>query len=339
VGLLLALAVAFGLLVPRAIFRQVGGEPSVVEGAVRRIADGDLAAGMGDLTTRRAEGIRAAMDDMVGRLRTVVGQVSASADQIKKQSHNVNGSATELSQASAEQAQATHEASASMHQIVQAIRGTAEHVTQTERLAGAAARDARTSGQAVTDTVGSMRAIADRVKVIGEFARKTRILSLNAAIEAARARTGGRGFSVVAAEVRALAERSEEAAGEIDQLVNASVEVAERARGLIDNLVPTIEKTSALIQQIGAASREQSDGTRQIQLALEQIETVARRDAEASFELLELANDLAAQSQLLDGAMSFFHLPPPARSVSRRPGSAAPVRSLTDGLELGRPSH
>ena len=310
VAVLLALAVGFGLAVPRAIFRQVGGEPRMVEGAVRRIADGDLTVGLGADPAHGSRGIRAAMAEMAGRLRGVVAQVVGSAGRIASQSLSVDGSATDLAGAAAEQAQATHEASASMHQIVAAIASTAEHAARTGALARSAAQNARTTGRAVAETVGSMRAVVERVGVIGEFARRTRILSLNAAIEAARARSGGRGFAVVAAEVRALAERSEQAAGEIDVLVANALEVAERACSLLDRLVPTIEETSALVQQIGEDGRQQSAGAHQIQIALDQIEKVARRDSVASSELLELARDLAEQASSLDGAMSYFRLPP-----------------------------
>ncbi len=313
-GLMLLLAIAFGLLVPRTIFRQVGGEPSVVEGVVGRIADGDLtvdpAAATGPGPGRPARGILGAMHGMAEQLRGVVGAVGGSARQISQQSRSVKTSATELAQAAGEQAQATHEASAAMHQIVGSIQATTSHVTQTGDLARRAADDARGSGAAVAETVGSMRAIAERVQVIGEFARRTRILSLNAAIEAARAKIGGKGFSVVASEVRALAERSEEAAGEIDRLVSASLDIAEQARIRIERLVPAIEETATLVEQIREASRQQAQGAEQIGIALHQIESVARRDSLASAELLDLAQTLADQAARLDTAMAFFHLEP-----------------------------
>lgn len=335
-GLMLALTVGFGVLVPRTIFRQLGGEPRLVEQAVRRLAEGDLQSRPSTLAgvdASQACGIVAAMDGMTDRLRGVVSEVGLAARHITRQSQTVSGSATDLSQAAGEQAQATHEASAAMHQIIGSIKSTAEHVSQTGILAQKAALDARSSGTAVADTVGSMRAIAERVLVIGEFARKTRILSLNAAIEAARARVGGKGFSVVASEVRALAERSEEAAGEIDRLVAASLQVAEKARALIERLVPAIEETSNLVEQIRDTSRQQSAGAQQIGIALHQIETVAQRDSVASAQLLELSHALASQARRLDDAMAFFRLGD--HGLPSHP-SAEPSRVP---LRLPRPPH
>ena len=334
VGLLLVLALGFGVMVPTAIFRQVGGEPRLVEGEVRRIADGDLTVGSSEGTTADGRGILAAMGDMAGRLRGVVTQVGGSAHQIARQSVAVDGSATELAQAAGAQAQATHEASAAMQQVVAAIQSTAKNAMQTGDLARLAAENARTSGRAVAEAVDSMREIVERVGVVGEFARKTRILSLNAAIEAARASAGGKGFAVVASEVRALAERSEEAADDIDRLVTNAMKVAERARGLIDRLVPTIEETSALIRQISDASCEQSEGAQQIQAALEQIEAVASRDSKASSELLDLARDLADQARSLDGAMAFFHLP--ESEAPGLAGAASPSRIANGRVYPGR---
>ncbi len=107
-----------------------------------------------------------------------------------------------------------------------------------------------------------MKEIANKISIIEEIARQTNLLALNAAIEAARAGEHGKGFAVVAAEVRKLAERSQKAAGEINQLSGTTLKVSEKSGEMLDKLVPDIQRTAELVQEITAASKEQDTGRR-----------------------------------------------------------------------------
>src|SRR5690606_14141548 len=126
-----------------------------------------------------------------------------------------------------------------------------------------AAKEATEGGESVQQTVSAMKDIAKKIGIIDDIAYQTNLLALNAAIEAARAGEHGKGFAVVAAEVRKLAERSQVAAQEIGQLASSSVQMAEMAGKLLDEMVPSINKTSDLVQEISAASEEQSSGVSQ----------------------------------------------------------------------------
>jgi methyl-accepting chemotaxis protein len=119
-------------------------------------------------------------------------------------------------------------------------------------------------GEVVRETVMAMKQIAGKIGIIDDIAYQTNLLALNAAIEAARAGEHGKGFAVVAAEVRKLAERSQTAAQEIIAVAENSVSLAEKAGHLLDQMVPSIRKTADLVQEISAASREQSAGLEQI---------------------------------------------------------------------------
>uniref|UniRef100_UPI0005695A53 methyl-accepting chemotaxis protein n=1 Tax=Pseudomonas asplenii TaxID=53407 RepID=UPI0005695A53 len=147
---------------------------------------------------------------------------------------------------------------ASMEQMSASIAQNTENAKVTDGMAGKAAREASEGGQAVRDTVSAMKTIADKISIVDDIAYQTNLLALNAAIEAARAGEHGKGFAVVAAEVRKLAERSQVAAQEISEVARSSVSLAERAGTLLDQMVPSITKTSDLVQEIAAASEEQT---------------------------------------------------------------------------------
>ena len=137
-----------------------------------------------------------------------------------------------------------------MEEITSSIRQNADNAQQTEQIALAAATDAESGGEAVSKAVVAMKNIADKISIVEDIARQTNLLALNAAIEAARAGEHGKGFAVVAAEVRKLAERSGQAAGEISDLSASSVDIAETAGELLTKLVPDILLISCSMQSL-----------------------------------------------------------------------------------------
>lgn len=231
----------------------------------------------------------------------------------------MSATSEEMSQGASEQAAAAEEASSSIEQMTANIRQNADNAMETEKIATQASGDARVGGDAVNQTVSAMKEIADKIMIIEEIARQTNLLALNAAIEAARAGEHGKGFAVVAAEVRKLAERSQKAAGEINELSTSSVEVAEQAGIVLNSLVPNIQKTAELVQEISASSREQDAGADQISKSIQQLDAVIQQNASASEEMASTSEELSSQSDQLAEMISFFKVAE-STSVNARVG-------------------
>ncbi len=249
-----------------------------------------------------------ALLNMVTKLREVISQVKTTTSQVTSGTQVMGISSQQMSQGASEQAAAAEEASSSVEQMTANIRQNADNAMETEKIAFQSARDALEGGKAVSETVSAMKQIANKISIIEEIARQTNLLALNAAIEAARAGEHGKGFAVVAAEVRKLAERSQVAAGEINDLSTSSVDVAEKAGELLEKIVPSIQKTAELVQEISAACKEQDAGAGQINTSIQQLDGVIQQNSAASEEMASTSEELSRQAGQLEKMVEFFAL-------------------------------
>jgi methyl-accepting chemotaxis protein len=245
---------------------------------------------------------------VIKKFTEVISEISNGAHAVENISKKITASASNISSGANDQATSIEETSASIEQMSATVAQNNKNASATKNLAVETAESATASGRVVLDMVNAMRKIAEKVSVIDEIAYQTNLLALNASIEASRAGEEGRGFAVVAAEVRKLAERSKLAASEVIEMANETVNVSERAGEQLMQILPNIDRTAELVQEISAASEEQSSGLHEISFAISQLDKVAQHNASASLELAKMATEMDASVYKLSEAIQFFNI-------------------------------
>ncbi|WP_333821136.1 methyl-accepting chemotaxis protein [Ohtaekwangia sp.] len=302
VGFVITMTIAIWLVV--SITRSLGQANQ----AIKAVANGDLTVQIDNNKKDEIGQLLSHLQTMVDKLKDTITFISGATDSITAASEQMSASSQQLSDGASEQAASAEEVSSSMEQMAANIQQSTENAMQTERIASKAADDIKEGSKSVNITVTSMKDIADKISIIGEIARQTNLLALNAAVEAARAGEHGKGFAVVASEVRRLAERSQQAANEIDVLSKSSVSVSEKSGKILENIVPDIQKTSTLVQEISASSVEQNSGARQVNNAIQELNKVIQNNAATAEEMAASSEELAMQAAQLRETISFFHL-------------------------------
>ncbi|MGL4207669.1 MAG: methyl-accepting chemotaxis protein [Aeromonadaceae bacterium] len=333
IGLGVVLGIGMGLFIAYRIVNQLGGEPDYAVGITRQVAAGELDIEIA-LDENNKSSLLYAIKEMVEKLGHTLREVRGSADALSSASEQVSATSQSMSQGASEQAASVEETSASMEQMSASIAQNTESAKVTNGISAKAANDAQRGGEAVRETVAAMKKIAGKISIIDDIAYQTNLLALNAAIEAARAGDHGKGFAVVAAEVRKLAERSQVAAQEIGEVATNSVSLAEQAGHLFEQLVPDIQRTSDLVQEITAASQEQSVGVGQINVAMNQLNQITQQSASASEELAATAEEMNAQAAQLMELVSYFKVGGESSAPAVRSRPAMAKSSYNGGSQI-----
>lgn len=258
------------------------------------------------------------------RLSEVVSTALDASETVSSAAHEVSEGSASLNQQVQEQAAALEETSATMEEMNSAVQNNTANAQETSKVASDVQLKAEEGAKVMQKTIEAMNAIqasshkiAEIVSLIDGIAFQTNLLALNAAVEAARAGDHGRGFAVVAGEVRALAQKSAEAARDIKQLIEESVEridtgtdLASSSGEVLQDIHQSVDRVAEMIEQIAAASVQQAQGINQVRQSIAQIESVTQQNAALVEETNASSESLSHQSQVLQKDMSFFTVTP-----------------------------
>jgi methyl-accepting chemotaxis protein-3 (ribose and galactose sensor receptor) len=305
---------------------------------IERIAQGDLTQPEQQWGRNEIGSLGHNLQLMQQSLVKTVGTVREGAMAIFQGSGEISAGNTDLSSRTEQQAAALEQTAASMEQLTATVKQNAENAHHASQLAADASGKARNGGDIVSGVVNTMnnissssKKIAEITTVINSIAFQTNILALNAAVEAARAGEQGRGFAVVASEVRNLAQRSAQAAKEIEGLIAESVDLigkgsnqASHAGNTMTDIVDAVRRVTDIMAEIAAASDEQSRGIQQVSQAVTEMDNVTQQNAALVEEASAAASSLEDQAGKLTQAVATFRVT--AQEAPQSLASSAPLK-------------
>ena len=322
-----------------------------VTAALRHLADNDLTHRLDRAFAPSFEELRADFNHSADKVGRTLSDIGAAASAIRSGSVEISTASDDLSRRTEQQAASLEQTAAALDEITATLKKSAQSATHVREVVGTANKDAERSGQVVQQAVTAMgaieassREIGQIIGVIDEIAFQTNLLALNAGVEAARAGDAGRGFAVVASEVRALAQRSAEAAKEIKGLISASAHQVTEGVALVgdtgkvlDRIVTQIAEINSFMSDMAASGQEQATALQEVNTAINQMDQVTQQNAAMVEQTTAASHALTKEASALSELVGQFRLNVVPEPAVRRPAtpargevraSSTPVRAL-----------
>ncbi len=305
----LPLGIAFAFVCLCYVRNKIRREMEDLLQAIKNLADGDLDVRVNPQIEKRDDELgRLAIyiKSLAGKLRDITGNMAQIVDTLVSSSSLLEGNSTKLAKSGDTLAATAQEVSSSVEEMTANLKQTSENAQNTRKISESTFTQLQVISSSSKDAMESVQKIVNKINIINEIARQTNILALNAAIEAARAGESGEGFAVVAAEVRKLAEPSQKAAVEIDELSKMTLETTQNFVGKIQSIIPDIQATTTLINEISVVTRELESGAMQVTNAAMQLYNLSQENANSGQELNKIASTLYNNSMELEKSVGYF---------------------------------
>ncbi len=309
---------------------------------LEKLSAGDLLFRLTTPFSEDYEKLRADFNAAMEKLQETMQSIAANTQGVRAGAEEITQASDDLSRRTEQQAASLEETAAALDQITATVRRTAEVANEARDLVSTSKVDAERSGDVVRQTVGAMdgiesssKQIANIIGVIDEIAFQTNLLALNAGVEAARAGDAGRGFAVVATEVRALAQRSADAAKEIKALISSSgqqvatgVKLVSETGQALGRIVTQVSQINGLVAELAASAKEQSTGLGEVNAAVNQMDQVTQQNAAMVEEATAASHSLSEEAQELAHLIGQFRIGESAAApVLKRAAPKTPPKS------------
>ncbi|MBB3999631.1 methyl-accepting chemotaxis protein [Aureimonas pseudogalii] len=312
-----------------------------LEEALTRMSSGDLTARISTPFPGRYARLGDEFNKAAAHLHDMVGRVAASVSSIANGTNEIGHASDDLSRRTEQQAASLDKTASALGEITATVKHSAENAASVASSVATARQDTERSGEVMLEAVAAMTAIqkssqqiARIIGVIDEIAFQTNLLALNAGVEAARAGDAGRGFAVVALEVRALAQRSSEAAKEIKTLIGASstqvgngVDLVNRSGEVLTRIAAQVTQIDALVQEIAGSAREQSIGIADVNDAVNKMDRVTQQNAAMVEETTAATLSLRTETEELGRLVASFRVDTTDLAVQQLRGVAAVMKT------------